>query len=135
MEISESKKSTNFTYLSMQASLFIYSFVFMCMLYLCVSTLSVEVKSQWWASSFVFLHFVYFLTFETGSLIEPRAHQLARLPESLCLSSNSELEACLLTWVLLIKTGSSCLGSEYFSHRDIFRPQSASYKLQFGAVQ
>lgn len=47
--------------------LFSYSFVFMCMLYLCVSTLNVEVRSQWWASFFVFLHFVYLLTFETGS--------------------------------------------------------------------
>lgn len=79
-----------------------YSFVFMCMLYLCVSTLGVEVRSQCWVSSFVFLHFVYLLTFESGSFIGPRAHQLARLHESLCLSSNSELEAWLFTWVLLI---------------------------------
>lgn len=79
-----------------------YSFVFLCMLYLCVSTLTVEVRSQCWASFFVFLHFIYLLAFETGSLIGPRAHQLARLPESLCLSSNSELEAWLLTRVLLI---------------------------------
>lgn len=93
-----------------------YSFVFMCMLYLCVSTLNVEVRSQCWVSCFVFLHFVYLLTFETGSFIGPRAHQLARLHESLCLSSNSELETWLFTWVLLIQTGSSCLGSQHFLH-------------------
>lgn len=94
--------------------LFSYSFVFMCMLYLCVSTLSMEVRSQCWVSFFVFLHYVYLLTFETGSFIGPRAYQLARLYESLSLSSNSELEAWLFTWVLLIQIGSSCLGSEHF---------------------
>lgn len=46
--------------------LFICSFVFMCMLYLCVSTLTVEVRSQCWVSSFVFLHLFICLLLRQG---------------------------------------------------------------------